>query len=304
MPTPERRAVVTTELMLVGMALIWGFNFAVLKYGTQVLAPLAYNGVRMLVGALALVAITLPDKKNRPAPKDIGRLALLGVLGHGVYQALFIQGISRTRAGTASLVIAASPAVIAIVSRVLTGERATRMQVMGIAASIAGIAFVILGSAASGANGDSAFGDLLILGSVVAWGFYTVWLRPMTHHIEGIQIAAWTLVGGAVPMALLSLPAIMATDWTRVTPLTWGAILYSGLGAMGVAYLAWYRGVRVIGPTRTAMFSNLQPIVAVGVAWPLLGEKPTIWQGVGALGVIAGVLLTRSNSAPEPAHCE
>jgi drug/metabolite transporter (DMT)-like permease len=304
MPTPERRDEVVTEFLLVGMALIWGFNFAVLKYGTQVLAPLAYNGVRMLVGALALFAITAPDTKRRPPLRDIGRLMLLGVLGHGVYQALFIQGISRTRAGTASLVIAASPAVIAIVSRLLTGERASRKQVLGIAASIAGISCVILGSAASGANGDSAIGDLMILGSVVAWGFYTVWLRPMTHRIEGIQIAAWTLVGGAVPMALLSLPAITATDWTRVAPLTWGAILYSGLGAMGVAYLAWYRGVRVIGPTRTAMFSNLQPIVAVGVAWPLLGEQPTAWQGVGALGVIAGVLLTRSSSAPEPAHCE
>jgi drug/metabolite transporter (DMT)-like permease len=73
---------------------------------------------------------------------------------------------------------------------------------------------------------------------------------------------------------------------------------------MGIAYLFWYRGVRVIGSTRTAMFSNLQPIVALGASWPLLGEKPTLMQGVGAVAVLGGLLLTRQGTAPEPAHGE
>jgi drug/metabolite transporter (DMT)-like permease len=300
-PEPTRSAVLVTEGLLLLMALIWGFNFAVLKYGTQVLEPLAYNGARMIVGAIVMVAIVLPQRDKLPKPRDIGTLMLLGVLGHGVYQAFFIQGL----AGTASLVIAASPAVIAIVGRLFGVERVTKRQVMGILASISGVLLVIVGSAASSEGEASVIGDLLILVSVVAWAFYTTWLRPFTHRIDGVQIAAWTLLGGTIPMALFAAPAMMRANWGAVAPLTIGAILYSGLMALGLAYLFWYRGVRVIGPTRTAMFSNLQPIVAVAVSWPLLGEVPTMFQGVGAVGVVVGVLLTRSSSeAPEPAHGE
>ena len=62
---------------------------------------------------------------------------------------------------------------------------------------------------------------------------------------------------------------------------------------MVIAYLIWYRGVEQIGPTRTAMFGNLQPIVAVLVAWFMLGEVPTLFQGAGAATVIGGLYLAR-----------
>ena len=221
-----------------------------------------------------------------------------------MYQVFFINGLARTRAGTASLVVASSPAVIAIVGRLLGVERVTRRQVVGIALSIAGVAFVILSSAAAHEGRSSVIGDLLILTSVVAWSFYTHLVRPFTHRLDGMQIAAWTLLGGTIPVLLLAAPAIARSDWGAVSALTWGAVLYSGVGSMGVAYLFWYRGVRMIGSTRTAMFSNLQPIIAVAAAWPLLGERPTLWQGVGAAGVLGGLFLSRQAQAPEPAHGE
>jgi drug/metabolite transporter (DMT)-like permease len=64
--------------------------------------------------------------------------------------------------------------------------------------------------------------------------------------------------------------------------------------ALVIAYYFWYRGVRVIGPTRTAMYSNLQPVIGVGMAWLLLHETPTTWQIVGAISIMSGLLLTRS----------
>jgi drug/metabolite transporter (DMT)-like permease len=63
---------------------------------------------------------------------------------------------------------------------------------------------------------------------------------------------------------------------------------------MVIAYLFWNRGVRLLGPTRTAAFGNLQPIFALAAARVILGEKPGVWQLVGAVGIIAGVLLTRT----------
>ena len=300
----ERKNVLVTEGLLVIMAIVWGLNFAVMKYGTDVLEPLAYNGVRLAVGSVVMWGI-LYLRRMPPLPwRDIRALMLLGLLGTGLYQAFFINGLALTRAGTASLVVAASPAFIAVVGRMMGVEKVSLRAVWGIALSIAGIAFVILSSANSSEGQSSAFGDLLVLASVVCWSFYTHLVRPYTHRIDGIQIATWSLIGGTIPVLVIATPAILRANWTAVVPLTWGAILYSGIGSMGIAYLFWYRGVRVIGSTRTAMFSNLQPIVALAVSWPLLGEKPTLMQGIGAGAVLGGLLLTRQPSAPEPAHGE
>ena len=84
------------------------------------------------------------------------------------------------------------------------------------------------------------------------------------------------------------------TDWAHFPTAGWAAITYSALGALVLAYYFWYRGVRILGPTRTSMYSNLQPIVAVLVAWPMLGEQPTRFQGIGAVCIMSGLLLTRA----------
>jgi drug/metabolite transporter (DMT)-like permease len=62
---------------------------------------------------------------------------------------------------------------------------------------------------------------------------------------------------------------------------------------MVIAYFFWYYGVRVLGPTRTALYGNLQPLIALLAAWLTLHEVPTAWQAVGAATIISGVVLTR-----------
>lgn len=301
--TYTHREVVVTELLLIVMALVWGVNFTVNKYGTNVLPPIVYNSMRMAVGTFALFTIILSNRDKLPTRAEIKRLLVLGVLGHGFYQLLFIFGLTRTRAGTAALVIASSPAIIAIVLRVFRSERLQARSIAGIAMSLLGIAVVIAGSARSTHGDSSVIGDAMILLATMCWAFFTMWLKPF-HHLDGTQLAGWTLLGGTLPVILLAVPQLITTDFALVTPLTWSAIAFSGALSMGFAYLCWYRGVQVIGPTRTAMFSNLQPIVALLVAWPLLGERPTAWQGLGAAAVMVGLLLTRQPPATEPAHGE
>jgi drug/metabolite transporter (DMT)-like permease len=290
--SPAPHSPYTTELLLVVMAIIWGVNFSVVKYGTQVMAPLAYNALRMTLACVILFAIAR-FRPGRPVERaDRRRLMGLGILGHCVYQVLFIQGIALTRAGTASLVVAASPAMVALVARRGGHERLPSRAIVGIALSIAGVLLVLGGSVASDGSSHLA-GDLMILAAVVCWAYYATGLLPLTQRVDAIRIAAWTLLGGVVPLALLALPSILRIEWGRVTAITWGAIAYSGLGAMVIAYLIWYHGVHRIGPTRTSMFANLQPVAAVLVAWAILGEVPTIFQGVGAGAVVGGLYLSR-----------
>jgi drug/metabolite transporter (DMT)-like permease len=286
------RASRATELSLIGMAVIWGINFSVVKYGTQVMVPIAFNTLRMSLACAVLLLMAYARPGRRPEVADRNRLILLGVLGHFLYQLLFVQGLSMTRAGTASLVVAASPAIVAIVARLLGHEKLPMKTVFGIALSISGVLLVV-GGTVRGDGTQHLIGDLLILSAVVMWAFYTTGLVPLTQRVESLQVAAWTLVGGVVPLAVVATPALLNTEWSAIAPATWGAVGYSGLIAMVIAYLVWYRGVRELGPTRTAMFANLQPLVAVLVAWGALGEVPTIFQGAGAMAVIGGLYLAR-----------
>ena len=291
-----------TDVSLLLMALIWGVNYTSVKYATSVIEPLAFNGVRVTLAAISLVIIAQVatrfftiEPEGWPSARDAIALVLLGMLGNGVYQILFVEGIARTRAGDAALLISAAPAFIAIIGRLRGTEQVSSRGVVGIALSILGMGFVVIGT--TNADGDrraTLLGDSLLLISSLCWSIYTVYLQPYTHRTGGIHLSALTMVGGMVPLLAVAAPAMLATDWTHVPTLAWGSLAYSGFFALVIAYLFWYAGVRVLGPTRTAMYANLQPIFAVAVASLVLGEVITGWQVAGAISIITGLVLTRS----------
>ena len=282
-----------TDLLLICMALVWGLNFIVVKFATGVFAPLAFNSTRILLAVVVLWAIFLGRRLSLPSRRDMLVMLALGMLGNGLYQILFVEGLARTRASDAALLAAASPAFIEIIGWVRGHERAGVRGMSGIALSLAGIGLVVTG-ASHGATGQSTLvGNALILGSVLCWSFYSVFLKPFTERVDGLTLSAVTMTGGIIPMLIVAAPSLVATRWGAVPTAGWAAVAYSGLVALVVGYLFWYRGVRVLGPTRAAMYSNLQPLVAMSAGWALLGETPRAMQLMGALCIIGGLLLTR-----------
>ena len=284
------------EVAVIVMALIWGINYSVVKYGTGLVSPLAYNAVRVFIAAVALGLIARAWGGPAPARRDVISLLALGMIGNGVYQIFFAEGIAHTRAGEAALVVGASPALMAIIGRLRGIERVTKWGATGIVLSICGIGLVVLGRATSGAtdsSGGSLFGDLLVLAGSVCWAIYTVLLVPYTKRINGWYIVALTMAGGSAVLLVAGMPRILERDWTTVPWQAWTAILYGSVFALVFAYVLWYRGVKVLGPTRTALFGNLQPLIALLVAWITLHERPTAWQALGCAAIVGGVLLTR-----------
>ena len=157
-----------------------------------------------------------------------------------------------------------------------------------------GVALVIAGSAGAARGEATLLGSLLVFFGVMCWTFYTILLQPYTKRVDVLSLSAITMLGGAVPLLVISTPALVVTSWSSIGIGGWLALLYSSVISMGVAYIFWYRGLRVLGPTRTSVYSNLQPIITLLVAWAFIGEIPTVFQGVGAATIIAGVFLTRT----------
>ena len=289
-----RPGVSTTDLMLLAMSVIWGVNFSVVKYGTMHLPPLAFNGVRMSLALLTLGALTMARGGLRMARRDIVALLALGLLGNGLYQILFIEGIARTRAGTVALILAAGPAFVALIGRIFGVERVSARGWMGIALSVAGIGLVSAGATAASSGSETMIGNALVLGGALCWAIFSVLIKPYANRIGAAQLGTVTTAGGLAALLLVAAPSLGRAEWSAVPVGVWGALAYSGFGALALAGLLWVRGVRVLGPTRTAMYVNLQPVMALIVAWAALGETPTPAQLGGTGAIIAGVLLTRS----------
>jgi drug/metabolite transporter (DMT)-like permease len=283
-----------TDALLILMATIWAVNFSVVKYATEIITPLALAGLRVAIAAVVLLAIAFLQRKPWPPRRDILALLTLGVIGNGLYQILFIEGLSRTKVGNAVLIVAASPAFIAVVSRWKGIERLRHRTLAGVALSICGVALVVYGSSRSDHSRATLVGTLLVFGGVLMWTAFTVFVQPLAVRVNPIQLSALTMSGGCLAMIVATPRAIVATNWDTVGWTFWVALAYASVVSMVIAYLFWYRGLRLLGPTRTSIYGNLQPVIAIIVAWIFLNESPTIWQGVGTGTIMTGIYLTRS----------
>ncbi|MGI9091518.1 MAG: DMT family transporter [Gemmatimonadaceae bacterium] len=283
-----------TDALLLLMAVIWGVNYSAVKYGSLALTPLAFTWLRVFTAMLTLMTVAAIQRNRWPARRDVLWLMALGVLGNGFYQLFFVFGVSRTRVADAALIVAAMPAFIALISRVRGVERVRPRAIGGILLSVAGVGIVMLGSTAAENTKGSAFGALLVFIGVLCWSIFTVAMQPFTHRVNPVQLNALTMTGGMLPLLFLTPFAFTAIQWGNVSAVAWGCLLYSSVISIGLAYLFWYRGIRVLGPTRASVYGNLQPIVAILFGWMALHEAPTVWQIVGTVTIVGGIFLTRA----------
>jgi drug/metabolite transporter (DMT)-like permease len=276
------------------MATIWGVNYSVVKYAGLAFGALTFTWMRVLIATIMLLCAVTLQRKKWPSRRDVLKLLGLGVLGNGLYQLLFVFGVSRTRVGSAALILAAAPVFIALLGLLRGVETVTPRGWTGIVLSIAGVAVVMLGSSSSGsASHGSLTGTLLVFCGMLLWSVYTVGLQPLTHRVDTVQLSALTMAGGMIPLAFATPFAVSSIVSAHASHIAWWCVFYSSVISIGIAYLFWYRGIRVLGPTRTSVYGNLQPIVAILTGWIALGEAPTGWQVIGTVAIIGGLVLTR-----------
>lgn len=288
------RAARQAEIGLLVLVGIWAVNFSIIKIGLEAIRPYGFNALRFPLAALLLAAVLLATGRLAlPDRGDRTRVVVLGVVGNFLYQLLFISGIARSRAGNASVLLTTSPLWTAAFTWWLGHERIRAAAWLGITATVLGIVLVV----GSGADGfrfgtETMVGDLLLIAAAAVWAVYTVGARDLVRKYGSVPVTAWTLWAGAGLLLVVGIPDMMLLDET-VPPSAWGAVVYAGFLGLGVSYLLWYRGVRVLGNTHTSAFGNLTPVFAILVAWPLLGEVPNVWQLLGAFVIIGGISLVR-----------
>jgi drug/metabolite transporter (DMT)-like permease len=288
------------DVGLLVVSLIWGANFSAIKYALPEVPPLAFAAARfLLASALFWTAVRLLEHPARLSRRTLAALVGLGLVGNTGYQVAFMLGLDRTTATNSSLILAAMPVMVAGLATALGVERPGRRLWAGMALAVAGVVLVI--AARGGATiRPSLAGDLLVLLACACWAVFTVGIRRVGAGVSPLQVTAVTTYAGTPGLVLLGWGELRAVPWGSLQPVTWFGLLYSGILAIGVAYLLWALAVRHIGGSRTAVYNCVVPVVAGLVAWAALGERPGPGQVTGAALVVAGVLVSQRDR-PTPA---
>ncbi len=291
--TPSSSAAGVQAGLLVAMA-VWGLNVSAVKTLTLHFAPLPLASVRMVTACLALTAIVLLRRCAVPALDGRQRLSLVGcgVLMVYVNQMLFAEGLLRSTATNAAMIMALSPLISALLATLAFRERVTLRQLAGMALGFGGVAAVVLSH--PGARLSTAgVGDLMLVGGVVSFAAGGVLVQRLARHLNPLPVSwAIYLVGTfllIVHMLWAGTPA--SAPMGRIGLWAWTLVVFSGVFATAVCNLLWNGAIARIGVARTAVFLYWVPVFGVLFAALLLDEKLTGWHALGFSAVIGGTWL-------------
>jgi drug/metabolite transporter (DMT)-like permease len=281
------------DLALLLMVVIWGANFSVIKYALREFPQTSFNALRLALAALVfLTAIALRANGGPPLTRpDWTRIAALGVIGHLLYQLAFVAGIARTTASNSALIFGTTPIAVALLSAFAGHERVPPLRWFGAALSMLGI-YIVVGRQATWSS-TTAFGDALVFFGMLCWSVYSVLAQPLLRRHSPLVVTGYSMAIGATAYVALAVPTLVGTSWSTISTTSWILMTLSSLLALAFAYMIWYTAVQRIGSSRTAIYSNLTPIVAMTVAAMWLGEPVGAAQIVGAATILGGLFVTR-----------
>jgi drug/metabolite transporter (DMT)-like permease len=279
----------------VGMPFAFGMSFVATKYALRGFEPLLVALLRFtLAGAILWVLLRLRREREPVTRRDLGRLALMGFVSLTVYFSFENTGIARTSASQAAILIATIPICVAVLNVFTLREPMAARQWTGVVLSFAGI--VALVSFGGQSSGGSAGGDLLVLAASLSAAVYSIMARSLLLRRSALSVTAYQNLFGAAFMLPLALVEAALVGVRRPTADAVGGVLFLTLMCSVIAYLLLNYAFRFIAASRLSVFINLTPIVGVGFAYLVLGERFTGAQAAAAVVVVLGVWLTNTGS--------
>lgn len=181
--------------------LFWSSAFSAIRIGLRAFGPGELALARYAVASLAFLVYALATKMPMPHPADRVRLLLLGVVGIGVYHTALNFGEVSVPAGTASLIVATTPAFTAALSHAFLKERLSAPGWFGLGVSFAGIALI---SAGTGEGLRVTTGALLVLIAALATSVFFVFHKPLSARHGSVQLTAYFSWAGTLPMLVFA----------------------------------------------------------------------------------------------------
>lgn len=273
-----------------GAVLIWGLTFVPTKVALAEVPPFTLAVLRFLIALAILVPLDArfgAARRYRNLPR--ATLMAMGFTGVALYFGFQNLGMARTSATDAGLISGSVPAVTAALSAAVLRERLGALRSAGIAASMAGVAVMVLGSSTAG--GGSLEGDLILLGGPLSWAVYTLLSKRIGGSVPNVTLLVTTMAFGTLLLLPAAFVELATAGFGPLSAEGWLSILFLGIAGSAASFFCWNAALRHLDASEAAVYINLVPLVAVLSAVLMLGEQLTIPQLLGGALVLLGVYL-------------
>ncbi len=277
----------------------WGASFIATKLALRDLAPVTVVWLRFAIGVIILGFASLIKKQlSMPPRKDLLYLSLLGFLGITFHQWLQSTGLLTVQASTTAWIVATTPVFIAILSWLFLRDRLVWVQVIGIVLATVGVLVVVSkGNPASIFSGHFGTpGDILILISAPNWAVFSILSSRGLKKYPATQMMFIVMAIGWLFTSILFFTTGSLADIRHMTLSSLVGVGFLGIFCSGLAYIAWYDGLQALPATQIGAFLYLEPLVAVLVAWAVLGESLIPVTLLGGAVILLGVRLVQKSA--------
>jgi len=285
---------------LVFVILAWGLNFTAIKFVYQGFSAPASGLLRYLLMVPLLVVWCWAAKVPLRYPKGkFIETNVAGFWGGGAYMVVFLEGMRTANPAHAAAALATSPVWTILFSALTKHDQLTWRLGVGSLIAYGGVVTMSVGG---GEGGGGAVGTALVAASGVIWAWSVICYRRLMPEQQPLQALTLSFPAAMLVMAVYGLVPLARTEFASVSPTAWWAMGYFVVVAGVLAFGAYYRGLRDVGPAMTSLTQFVIPPMAAIGGWVLLGDpvKALEWVGL-ALVAFGSYVCTSGRRADIPA---
>jgi drug/metabolite transporter (DMT)-like permease len=296
------------QAWLLLIAVSWGFNWPAVKLALNEMPIWSMRWVGLSAGgALLLLLARASGRSLHVAAHQWPALILAGLLNVTLFNVL--TAVAQTLMPTSRAVILAytMPLWTALLARIFLGERLSARRRTALALGAAGLAAVLvpLRSQLGTPSLDAAVAA--ILGAAIAWAAGTIVMKRAHFTSDPVVTTAWQLAIGAISVGLGALAfegaELRGLSFWPQSLAGWGGLLYNSVIGIALSYFLWFGMVARLPAATAAIGVLLVPVVGVTASMAIMGERPSLADGLGFVLITTAVFVnTRSvKRRPEPA---
>jgi len=275
---------------LVFVQLFFGLFPVFGKLATREFSPRAVAAWRIVVGALALLAIAglVHGRRSIPRRADLARLQICSLLGVALNMVIYLEGLQRSTAVHAGLIVTTVPVFTFAVAILARQEQFDAARGTGIALAFLGVALILLQKGPH-FSAETRTGDLLMAVNAACYSVFLVAVRPLLRSYPPLVVIAWVFA-----LSLWTVPIFAAREHFApegVSVRGWMSLGYVIVFATLLTYLLNTFALSKVSASTTAAFIFLQPLIAVVSGVLVLGESLTATTIAAGLFTLVGVWL-------------
>ena len=267
----------------------WGASWPQTKFLLGQLPPFTMRTVCGVCGCLFAVLVALIRRERMIPPRGVWpRLVLFSMLNYGIFVVLSTETQVYLPASEAVVITYTLPVWASLLAWPMLGERPTIVKFVALALAVGGEALLVTAGSVD-ARWEKMPGVVMGFAAAVLFGFGTVVAKRWPLAMPPATNVAWQCGLGLIPVGGLAI--FETADWSRVTPVGWTCVAYVATIPMTVAYLAWFRALRLVPASVAATTVLVSPLVGVLGSTLVLGETLGPRQMVAMAMTLTGVAL-------------